>query len=62
MTNRLCVYERMPPDFTVCGVVVVMAYWCWAEDRISLVALAELAQLVLSKRVCSAILCGKVCH
>lgn len=37
-------------------VVTVMVYQCWAEDCISLVALAKLAQLVLTKRVGSAIL------
>lgn len=36
--------------------VAVMAYLCWAEDCISLVALTELAQLVLTKRVRIAIL------
>lgn len=39
--------------------LTVMAYGCWAEDCIRLAALPELAQLVLTKRVCSAILWGE---
>lgn len=36
--------------------VIMMTYWCWAEDCISLIALAKLAQLILTERVCYAIL------
>ncbi len=39
--------------------VGVMAYRGWAENCISLAALAELAHLVLTKRECAAILWGE---
>lgn len=34
----------------------VIAYRCWTKDCISLAALAELAKLIFTKRVCGAIL------
>lgn len=40
----------------MCDNEKMIAYRCWTKDCISLAALAKLAKLIFTKRVCSAIL------